>query len=166
MERCYLSNESLTVFPIQRHRGSMLTLPLTRSRSSQEHDLYKSCRTTDIDASCQVSLKSDHRFQKSFLKGFYHIWAWRPSWSFDLDDLYIHWFPHPIDASHKICHKLAKQFQRRRCLTIMVIYIYIAWGWGHMSPLSPKLFRIINIQSYSSFPARFSLLIFPIELHR
>ena len=31
-------------------------------------------------------------------KGFYHIWAWRPC---DLDYLYTHWFPLPIDASYK-----------------------------------------------------------------
>ena len=36
------------------------------------------------------------------MKGFYHIWAWRPSWSCDLDFLYTHWFPLPIDASYKI----------------------------------------------------------------
>ena len=35
-------------------------------------------------------------------KGFYHIWAWRPYWSCDLDDLCIHWFPLPIIASYKI----------------------------------------------------------------
>ena len=47
----------------------------------------------------QVSLKSVHRFRRTFFKGFYHIWAWRPSWSCDLDFLYTHWFPLPIDAS-------------------------------------------------------------------
>ena len=31
-----------------------------------------------------------------------HIWAWQPSWSCDLDYLYTHWFPLPIDASYKI----------------------------------------------------------------
>ena len=36
------------------------------------------------------------------MKGFYHIWAWRPSWSCDLDFLYTHLFPLPIDASYKI----------------------------------------------------------------
>ena len=39
--------------------------------------------------------------EKKILKGFYHIWAWRPSWSCDLDYLYIHWLTHPIDVSHK-----------------------------------------------------------------
>ena len=39
---------------------------------------------------------------EDIFKGFYHIWAWRPSWSCDLDYLYTHWFPLPIDASYKI----------------------------------------------------------------
>ena len=38
--------------------------------------------------------------EKKIFKGFYHIWAWRPSWSCDLDYLYIHWFPLPIDFFH------------------------------------------------------------------
>ena len=52
------------------------------------------------------------------MKGFYHIWAWRPSWSCDLDFLYTHWFPLPIDASNKIWLWLAKPFQRRRSLKL------------------------------------------------
>ena len=39
-----------------------------------------------MDASRQVSLKSIYWFQRRrYLKGFYHIWAWWPSWSCDLD---------------------------------------------------------------------------------
>ena len=97
------SNDMLTVFPIQMHWQPMLTLSSNRSRSPQGHDLYTHCSTLAINASCQVSLKSVHWFlRRRFLKGFYHIWAWRPSWSYDLDYLYTHWLPHPIDASHKI----------------------------------------------------------------
>ena len=40
--------------------------------------------------------------EKKFLKSFYHIWAWGPSWSCDLDYLYIHWLSLSIDASYKI----------------------------------------------------------------
>ena len=40
--------------------------------------------------------------EKKVFKGFNHIWAWRPSWSCDLDYLYIHWFPLSIDASYKV----------------------------------------------------------------
>ena len=30
---------------------------------------------------------------QDFFKGFYHIWAWWPFWSCDLDYLYKHCFP-------------------------------------------------------------------------
>ena len=97
------SNDMLTVFPIQMHLQPRLTLSSNRSRPSQGHDLYIHCSTLAIDASCQVSLKSVHRFRrKRFLKDVYHIWAWWPSWSCDLDYLYTHWVLYPIDASHKI----------------------------------------------------------------
>ena len=35
-------------------------------------------------------------------KGFYHIWAWRPSWSCDLNNLYTHSFQLPMDATHNV----------------------------------------------------------------
>ena len=47
----------------------------------------------------------DHRTSGSgeeIFKGFYYIWAWRPSWSFDLDHLYKLSFPLPKEAPHKI----------------------------------------------------------------
>ena len=31
-----------------------------------------------------------------------HIWAWQPSWSYDLDYLCTHLLPHPIDASQNL----------------------------------------------------------------
>ena len=39
--------------------------------------------------------------EKKIFKGFYHIWAWRPSWSCDLDHLYKLSFPLPKEAPHK-----------------------------------------------------------------
>ena len=36
-----------------------------------------------------------------FLKGFYHIWAWRPSWSCDPDAANKVSFPLPKEAPHK-----------------------------------------------------------------
>ena len=60
--------------------------------------------------------------EQKIFKGVYHIWAWRPSWSCDLDHLYTLSFPHPKEVPHKIRHWLAKWFQRRRILKIMVIY--------------------------------------------
>ena len=57
--------------------------------------------------------------EKKIFKGFYHIWAWRPSWSCDLDHLYKLSFPLPKETPHKIWLSLAKRFQRRRCLNIV-----------------------------------------------
>ena len=37
-----------------------------------------------------------------FLSGFYHIWAWRPSWSCDLDFAIKLEMPLPREAPHKI----------------------------------------------------------------
>ena len=56
--------------------------------------------------------------------GFYHIWAWRPFLSCDLDTLYTHWLPFPIDASHKIWLSLAKQFLRRHLNIMEIIHVY------------------------------------------
>ena len=39
---------------------------------------------------------------EDFLSGFYHIWAWRPSWSCDLDFAINILSPLPMDAPHKI----------------------------------------------------------------
>ena len=36
--------------------------------------------------------------EKKIFKGLYHIWAWRPSWSCDLDHLYKLSFPLPKEA--------------------------------------------------------------------
>ena len=48
--------------------------------------------------------------------GFYHIWAWRPSWSCDQDHLSKFSFPNPIEAPYEIWLWLAQWFLRRRCL--------------------------------------------------
>ena len=40
--------------------------------------------------------------EEKIFKGFYHIWAWQPSWSCDLDHLYKLWFSLPKEAPHKI----------------------------------------------------------------
>ena len=71
--------------------------------------------------------------EEDFLR-FYHILAWWTSRSCDLDHLYTLSFPLPKAGKHKIWHRLAKQFQRKRCLKPMVIYMYIAPGQGQTTP--------------------------------
>ena len=40
--------------------------------------------------------------EEDFFSGFYHIWAWRPSWSCDLDFAIKLSSALPMDAPHKI----------------------------------------------------------------
>ena len=49
-----------------------------------------------------------------FFLCFYHIWAWPPSWSCDLDRLIKLSFPHPKEASHKIWFQSDKQFLKKK----------------------------------------------------
>ena len=39
--------------------------------------------------------------EKKIFEGFYHVWAWRPSWSCDLDHLYKLLCHFPREAPHK-----------------------------------------------------------------
>ena len=52
------------------------------------------------------------------MKGFYHIWAWRPSWSCDPDAANKISFPLPKEAPHKIWLRSDQRF-RRRSLSIV-----------------------------------------------
>ena len=73
-------NPLFALFPIIRPKLPNLTLPLNRSRSLQGYHLNKLSWAGVPDATYQVSWKSARWFwSRRFLKGFYHIWAWRPS---------------------------------------------------------------------------------------
>ena len=44
---------------------------------------------------------------EEILLGFYHIWAWRPPWSCDLNRIYKLSFPFCLEAAYEISFKLA-----------------------------------------------------------
>ena len=50
---------------------------------------------------------------------------------------------------------LSKRFQRRRCLNIMVIHMYIALGQGQTTLWAQNIFININLLSICSFLASF-----------
>ena len=59
----------------------------------------------ELEFSMLLAKFQNNRFlvlEKKILKVFYHIWAWRPSYSCDLDYLYKILFPLPTEAPHKI----------------------------------------------------------------
>ena len=65
---------------------------------------------------------------------------------------YINFLSH---FPEKLNTTLAKRFQRRRCLIIMVIYMYIAPGQGQTAAWGQILFVNSIIQSIVSFAASF-----------
>ena len=55
-------------------------------------------------------------FWRRFFKGFYHIWAWWPSWSCDPDVANKLLFPQPMKVQYEIWLCLTQRFLRRRDL--------------------------------------------------
>ena len=104
----------LKVFPIQMHREANLTLPLKGQASTYNNSFSNFGRPPVPDDSCKGSAPRHSWFwRRRFLKVFYHIWAWRPSWSTDHDHFSNLSFPHPKEASYEIWAKLAQRLQRR-----------------------------------------------------
>ena len=66
----FLKNPLFYLFPIRKHKGPNLTLPLNRSRSTQGHHLNKLGSIRVLDAANQVSRSLTFWFQRRFFKGF------------------------------------------------------------------------------------------------
>ena len=63
-----------------------LTWAQNRSWSTQDHHLNKLWWASVLNAKHQVSRQAANWFRRRrFLRDFYHIWSWWPSWSCDLD---------------------------------------------------------------------------------
>ena len=58
-------------------------------------------------------------WRRRLLKGFHHIWAWWPSWSWVPDPANKFSFPHPTEAPYEIRLWLAQQFWRRKSLKMV-----------------------------------------------
>ena len=76
---------------------------------------------------------------------FYHIKAWRQSWSCDPDAAKKLSFFLPKDAPHKVWLSLGKRFERRRCMKLWTTTTYDygrtdAEAWYNLSsPMSLRL---------------------------
>ena len=62
------------------------------------------------------------------LKGFYHIWAWQPSWSMDHGQFSNLSFPCPNEAPHEILATLSQRFQSRSHLKLSTLFPYKCMG--------------------------------------
>ena len=105
-----------------------LTLMLSRSRSTSDHHLNKLGRPNIQNVTYQVPRSSAFWFWR-FLKGFYHIWACRPSWSSDQNNLYKSWLTYCKESSYEIWVQLGKWFVRKLCFNILMGLQYERLGW-------------------------------------
>ena len=72
----------------------------------------------------RFSPKASSVLEKKIFKGFYHIWAWRPSWLTNRDHFSKFLFPLSKEAPYKIWAKLAQRLQRRSCLKFWTFFPY------------------------------------------
>ena len=72
----------------------------------------------------KIQPKASSVLEKKIFKGFYHIWAWRPSWSTNRDHFSNLLFPLSKEAPYEIWAKLAQRLQRRSCLKFWTFFPY------------------------------------------
>ena len=125
--------------PVNAHLISGPTVSTKRSKIGQgQPRVIIYIDIVELESPMLSAKFQDHRTSGSgeevffFLKK-YHIWAWWPSWSCDLYHLYKLSFPLPRETLYKIWASLAELFQRR-CLKIIIIYMYIAPEQGQITP--------------------------------
>ena len=122
--------------------------------------------------------------EEEIFKGFYHIWAGRPSWSTDRDHFSKFSFPHPKEAPYEIWAKLAQRLQRS-CLKFWTFFPYKCirkQNWPYRkkvkcqcttiffsnfgsSPVPKDICKDSAIRHARFWRRRF-LNIFPIQMHR
>ena len=72
----------------------------------------------------KIQPKGSSVLKKKIFKGFYHIWAWQPSWSMDPDHFSNLSFPQPKEAPHKIWATLTQRLKRRSRLKFSTFFPY------------------------------------------
>ena len=141
---------------------ALLVLPrgeVKRSRSTQGHHLNKLCWVQAPNAAYQAPRSLAFWFRRRrFLKCFYHILAWWPSWSCDPDPPNKLSFPHPIEAPYEIWLWLAKQFLRRR-YSKTGIFCVIQFSWNFTVSINPR-----KLKSAKYFPIFEKFVLRPIWL--
>ena len=81
--------------------GSKLDLAVKGQTSVYDHHFSTFGRPPISDDLCKDSVMTFSVLEKIF-KGFYHIWAWQPSWSVDHNHFSNLSFPCPKEPSHEI----------------------------------------------------------------
>ena len=75
----------------------------------------------------RFSPKTFSVLEKKIFKGFYHVWAWRPSWSMYHNHFSNLSFPQSKEALYEIWAKLAQRLQRRSRLKMLTDWQMDGW---------------------------------------
>ena len=70
----------------------------------------------------RFSPKASSVLEKKIFKGFYHIWAWRPSWSTNRDHFSNLLFPQPKEAPYEIWTKIGPEAPEEKLFEILNIF--------------------------------------------
>ena len=107
----------LKIFPIQ-------TWPFRKKVKHQSTTILLAM-LVDLPFLQRFSPKAFSVLEEKIFKGFFHIWAWRPSWSTNHDHFSNLLFPLPKVAPYEIWAQLAQRLQRRSCLKFWTFFPYI-----------------------------------------
>ena len=102
----------------------------------------------------RFSHKASSFLEKKIFKGFYHIWAWRPSWSMDSNHFSNLSFPCHREAPNEIWATLAQRRKRRSHLKFPTYLPYKSIGkqiWPRRKKVKCQC-TTINYFSYFSRP--------------
>ena len=75
-------------------------------------------------------------WEEDFKMVFYHIWAWRSSWSCGKNILHKFWLTYHKESSHEIWVQLGQWFVRTLCFNILM---GLQYEWRYYCDLSWKV---------------------------
>ena len=108
----------------QMHTEVNLTSPKKGQTSMYQHHFNNFGRPPVSDDLCLDSAwRHPLSWRRRFLRVFYHIWAWRPSWSIDSNHFSILSFPCPREGPNEIWATLAQRLQRRSFVILNIFPI-------------------------------------------
>ena len=121
-----------STFPKNKNKfKANLTFMLSRTRSTYDHHLNKLGKPHIPNVTYQVPRSSAFWFwRRRFLKGFWHIWTCRPSWSCDQANLNTSWLTYCKKSSYEFDFNWSNGFWEN--------YVLIYWWDSNMSALAGR----------------------------
>ena len=92
----------------------------------------------------RFSPKASSVLEKKIFKGFYHIWAWPPSWSTNRNHFSNLSFPQPMEAPYEIWARLAQRRSRLKFWTFFQYKCIRKQNWPYHKKVKCQCATIIK----------------------